>query len=184
MRHTVKQAPPVVKAIANIYAYIGFSMTSTMLILMAGFLYSIYNVATLHITQAFGEFIHSIAAAFLYPIIIAVALGLLDAILIIIPAKILDKNTPDYLGILLIRTSSLIAYAVKPSIIALVHGPTTLTIIGIYKLNIIGDTAWISLTVTVVTYILTVIGLMKSGGLGKSTALVSAGVPIIAHLLA
>lgn len=184
MRHTVKQAPPIVRAIANIYAYTGFSMMSTMLILMAGFLYSIYNMATLHITQAFGGFIHSIITAFLYPMIIAIALGFLDAILIIIPAKILDKNTPDYLGILLIRTSSLLGYAIKPAIIALLHGPSTLTILGIYKLNITGHTAWISLNVTAVTYILTVIGLIKGGGLGKSTALISAGVPIIAHLLA
>ncbi|MCE4614376.1 MAG: hypothetical protein F7B60_02430 [Desulfurococcales archaeon] len=91
---------------------------------------------------------------------------------------------PDYLGILLIRTSSLIGYAVKPAIIALIYGPTAVTIIGIYELNLTGHMAWISVTVTAITYVLTVIGLVKSGGLGKPTALISARVPIIAHLLA
>ncbi|MCE4606845.1 MAG: hypothetical protein F7B59_05895 [Desulfurococcales archaeon] len=53
LRHTVKQAPPGVRAVANIYAYMGFSMISAMLRLIVGFLYSMYNMATLNITQAF-----------------------------------------------------------------------------------------------------------------------------------
>ncbi len=87
LRYTVKQAPPAATAIANIYAYRGFSIISAMLILMAGFIYSMYNMATLRITQAFGGFIHSIIVTFLYPMLIAIALGLIDTILIIIPAK-------------------------------------------------------------------------------------------------
>ncbi len=122
-------------------------------------------------------------AAFIYPLFIAIALGLLDTILIIIPAKLLERDTPDYLGILLIRTSSLIGYAVKPALIALLHGPSSLSIIEVYKLHLSGSMAWISITVTLVTYALTVYGLVKSGGLRKSVAAVSAGVPIIAHIL-
>ncbi len=183
LRSTVRKAPGTVKAIANIYAYIGFSMISAFLILLAGFLYSMYKMATLDITGAFGGFAHAVIAAFIYPLFIAVALGLLDTILIIIPAKLLERDTPDYLGILLIRTSSLIGYAVKPALIALLHGPSSLSVIEVYKLHLSGNMAWISITVTLVTYALTVYGLVKSGGLRKSVAAVSAGVPIIAHIL-
>jgi len=183
LRSTVRKAPGTVKAIANIYAYIGFSMISAFLILLAGFLYSMYKMATLDITGAFGGFAHAVIAAFIYPLFIAIALGLLDTILIIIPAKLLERDTPDYLGILLIRTSSLIGYAVKPALIALLHGPSSLSIIEVYKLHLSGSMAWISITVTLVTYALTVYGLVKSGGLRKSVAAVSAGVPIIAHIL-
>ncbi len=183
LRSTVRKAPGTVKAIANIYAYIGFSMISAFLILLAGFLYSMYKMAKLDITGAFGGFAHAVIAAFIYPLFIAIALGLLDTILIIIPAKLLERDTPDYLGILLIRTSSLIGYAVKPALIALLHGPSSLSIIEVYKLHLSGSMAWISITVTLVTYALTVYGLVKSGGLRKSVAAVSAGVPIIAHIL-
>ena len=183
LRSTVRKAPGTVKAIANIYAYIGFSMISAFLILLAGFLYSMYKMTTLDMAGAFGGFAHAVIAAFIYPMFIAIALGLLDTILIIIPAKLLEKDTPDYLGILLIRTSSLIGYAVKPALIALLHGPSSLSVIEVYKLHLSGNMAWISITVTLVTYALTVYGLVKSGGLRKSVAAVSAGVPIIAHII-
>jgi hypothetical protein len=184
MRYTVRQAPLTIRAIANIYAYIGFSMISAMFILISGFLYSIYKMATLNITDALGGFAHSVIAAFTYPLFIAIALGFLDAILIIIPAKLLDKNTPDYLGILLIRTSSLIGYSIKPAVIAFLHGPDALSIKGVYKSNITGHLAWLSLTVTLITYILTVYGLVKSGGLRKNTAILSSSVPVVLHVLA
>ena len=183
LRSTVRKAPGTVKAIANIYAYIGFSIISAFLILLAGFLYSMYKMATLDIAGAFGGFAHAVIAAFIYPLFIAVALGLLDTILIIIPAKLLERDTPDYLGILLIRTSSLIGYAVKPALIALLQGPSSLSVIDMYKLHLSGSMAWISITVTLVTYVLTVYGLVKSGGLRKSVAAVSAGIPIIVHIL-
>jgi hypothetical protein len=183
LRATVRKAPVTVKAIANIYAYIVFSLTSAFLILLAGFLYSMYNMATLNISGAFGGFAHAVIAAFIYPIFIAIALGLLDTVLIILPAKLLEKDTPDYLGILLIRTSSLIGYAVKPALIALFHGPSSLSIVEIYKLHLSGSMAWISISVTLLTYALTVYGLVKSGGLRRSVAAISAGVPVIAHIL-
>ena len=183
LRSTVRKAPGTVKAIANIYAYIGFSMISAFLILLAGFLYSMYKMATLDITGAFGGFAHAVIAAFIYPLFIAVALGLLDTILIIIPAKLLERDTPDYLGILLIRTSSLIGYAVKPALITLFQGPSSLSVIKVYKLHLSGSMAWISITVALLTFVLTVQGLVRSCNLRKFVAFISASTTIVAHII-
>jgi len=182
LRRIVRESSPGVRALASLYAFIGFSLLSTLAIILAGFLRAIMKAAGLHPGEAFSTAFTSLYAAFLYPFLAALILGFLDTILILVPVKLMERDAPDYLGILLIRFSSLIAYAVKPGYIAASEGPEKLGVASIYGLHLNGSLYGASLLVTLFTYIMTAWGLVRSGGTRWRTALVASAVPIIAHI--
>lgn len=180
LRYIVKRSSPLVRAGMALLAYMGFALLSMIAVFLGSIYYSATHISGFSLRGVFGGLWAMLRAMLVYPFLAPLLLAALDTVLILIPAKLMEGETLNYLGVMLIRFSSLAGYAVKPGMIAVFESPSKLTLAEIYGAE---PSNLLSMGILVFTYALTSYGLVRSGGVSWKTALASAFMPTLAHLL-